>query len=172
MTELACHAKDEFVPLKTIARQQNISEKYLESIIGVLSKAGIIDGLRGKGGGYRPESRCVGILGRRDTSAYGGVSLRCRVSTASRTNANARQNAARCRCGEARHDNQRLSRPCIDCRSPSIRPRSAIFKSEKLHFIIYTPAAHRSTERSFRSEAVSENEDNRNNKRRCAEPVV
>ena len=27
MTELACHAKDEFVPLKTIARQQNISEK-------------------------------------------------------------------------------------------------------------------------------------------------
>ena len=53
MTELACHAKDEFVPLKTIARQQNISEKYLESIIGVLSKAGIIDGLRGKGGGYR-----------------------------------------------------------------------------------------------------------------------
>ena len=53
MTELACHAKDEFVPLKTIARQQNISEKYLESIVAVLSKAGLVDALRGKGGGYR-----------------------------------------------------------------------------------------------------------------------
>ena len=53
MTELACHAKVEFVPLKTIARQQNISEKYLESIVAVLSKAGLVDALRGKGGGYR-----------------------------------------------------------------------------------------------------------------------
>lgn len=53
MIELACHDKDEYVPLKTIASQQSISEKYLESIIVVLSKAGIIDGLRGRGGGYR-----------------------------------------------------------------------------------------------------------------------
>ena len=53
MVELACHSREEYVPLRTIARQQGISEKYLESILTVLSKAGVIDGLRGKGGGYR-----------------------------------------------------------------------------------------------------------------------
>ena len=53
MIELATHEKGEYVPLKTIATAQSISEKYLESIIVVLSKAGLLDGLRGKGGGYR-----------------------------------------------------------------------------------------------------------------------
>ena len=53
MVELACHSREEYVPLRTIAQQQSISEKYLESILTVLSKAGVIDGLRGKGGGYR-----------------------------------------------------------------------------------------------------------------------
>ena len=53
MVELACHSREEYVPLRTIAQQQGISEKYLESILTVLSKAGVIDGLRGKGGGYR-----------------------------------------------------------------------------------------------------------------------
>ena len=53
MVELACHSREEYVPLRTIAQQQGISEKYLESILTVLSKAGAIDGLRGKGGGYR-----------------------------------------------------------------------------------------------------------------------
>lgn len=53
MIELASHEKGEYVPLNTIASSQEISEKYLESIIGILSKAGLLDGLRGKGGGYR-----------------------------------------------------------------------------------------------------------------------
>ena len=53
MLELAERPAGEYAALGTIAADQGISEKYLESIIGVLSKAGIIDGLRGKGGGYR-----------------------------------------------------------------------------------------------------------------------
>lgn len=53
MIELACHEKKEYVPLSMIAERQSISVKYLESILVVLSKAGVIDGLRGKGGGYR-----------------------------------------------------------------------------------------------------------------------
>lgn len=53
MLELADHEKGEYVPLNTIAARQEISVKYLESILVVLSKAGAIDGLRGKGGGYR-----------------------------------------------------------------------------------------------------------------------
>ncbi len=53
MIDLADHNTGEYIPLKDIAERQNISEKYLESIIVVLSKAKMVDGLRGKGGGYR-----------------------------------------------------------------------------------------------------------------------
>ena len=53
MLELAQSQPDAYIPLPLIAQRQGISEKYLESIIAVLSKAGLVDGLRGKGGGYR-----------------------------------------------------------------------------------------------------------------------
>ena len=53
MLELSDHDRDEYVPLSVIAKKQEISDKYLESILVVLSKAGAIDALRGKGGGYR-----------------------------------------------------------------------------------------------------------------------
>ncbi|MCF0133002.1 MAG: RrF2 family transcriptional regulator [Blautia sp.] len=66
MLELAGHEKNEVVPLIAIAEKQQISEKYLESILVVLSKAGVIDGLRGKGGGYRlnrePKDYSVGEI--------------------------------------------------------------------------------------------------------------
>lgn len=66
MIELAEHKDDKYVPLKVIAEKQGISIKYLENIIPVLSKAGIIDGLKGKGGGYRlnraPEEYSVGDI--------------------------------------------------------------------------------------------------------------
>lgn len=66
MLELAEHEKGEVVPLTLIAEKQNISEKYLESILVVLSKAGEIEGLRGKGGGYRllknPKEYSVGEI--------------------------------------------------------------------------------------------------------------
>jgi Rrf2 family protein len=39
--------------LKDISERQDISLKYLESITSALSKAGLIDGVHGKGGGYR-----------------------------------------------------------------------------------------------------------------------
>ena len=44
---------DGYIPLKEIASRQNISEKYLESIIKSLVKSNMLVGLRGKGGGYR-----------------------------------------------------------------------------------------------------------------------
>lgn len=52
MAELAEHG-NEFIPLKTVAEKQNISQKYLESIMTGLSKAGLVEGAHGKGGGYR-----------------------------------------------------------------------------------------------------------------------
>lgn len=53
MIDLAEHGDGQYIPLKEIAERQNCSEKYLESIIAVLSKDGLLEGLRGKGGGYR-----------------------------------------------------------------------------------------------------------------------
>ncbi|NLD11613.1 MAG: Rrf2 family transcriptional regulator [Clostridiales bacterium] len=53
LIDLAEHNSGEFVPLKEIAARQDISEKYLESIIVVFSKAGLLIGHRGKGGGYK-----------------------------------------------------------------------------------------------------------------------
>ena len=53
MVDLAQNKDAGLVPLADIARRQGISEKYLESIVSALSKAGFISGQRGKGGGYK-----------------------------------------------------------------------------------------------------------------------
>lgn len=66
MIDLAEHQTDGFIPLKTIAERQEISEKYLENIIKLLVKANLLNGVRGKGGGYRltrpPEGYTVGTI--------------------------------------------------------------------------------------------------------------
>ena len=41
------------IPLKQIAEEENISQKYLEAIMATLSKAGFVDAVHGKGGGYK-----------------------------------------------------------------------------------------------------------------------
>ena len=53
LADMAEHQTEGYVPLKEIAARQDISEKYLESIVKVLVHDGILVGLRGKGGGYR-----------------------------------------------------------------------------------------------------------------------
>lgn len=53
MVNFAQRGGDEYVPLKEIAEQEGISQKYLESIMTTLSKAGYVDAVHGKGGGYR-----------------------------------------------------------------------------------------------------------------------
>ncbi len=66
MVDLAEHQGEGFIPLKTIAQRQEISEKYLEAIIKLLVKAKLLNGLRGKGGGYQmtkaPEQYTVGEI--------------------------------------------------------------------------------------------------------------
>ena len=52
MVDLAEHNKEEYIPLKEIADRQEISEKYLESIIKILVQNEVVEGVRGKGGGY------------------------------------------------------------------------------------------------------------------------
>ena len=66
MIDLAEHQSEGYIPLKEIAEREEISEKYLESILKALVKGGILTGLRGKGGGYRlnraPEQCTVGSI--------------------------------------------------------------------------------------------------------------
>lgn len=62
----AQRGSDEYIPLKEIAESEEISQKYLESIMTILSKAGFVDAVHGKGGGYRlnrrPEDYTVGSI--------------------------------------------------------------------------------------------------------------
>ena len=53
MIDDAEHQAEKYVPLKEVAARQEISEKYLENILKVLVQNGFLEGLRGKGGGYR-----------------------------------------------------------------------------------------------------------------------
>ncbi len=66
MVHFARRGSGEFIPLKEIAEAEGISQKYLESIMTVLSKAGFVDAVHGKGGGYRlnrkPEEYTVGAI--------------------------------------------------------------------------------------------------------------
>ena len=53
MIDLAENNNGSFLPLKDVAARQEISQKYLESIMADLTKAGMLDGQHGKGGGYK-----------------------------------------------------------------------------------------------------------------------
>lgn len=66
MVFLALRRTEAHIPLKEIAEAEQISQKYLESIMTALSKAGLVDAVHGKGGGYRlnrsPEAYTVGSI--------------------------------------------------------------------------------------------------------------
>ena len=66
LTDMAEHQLENYVPLKEIAQRQDISEKYLESIVKALVKDGVLTGLRERSGGYRlsrpPEQFTVGAI--------------------------------------------------------------------------------------------------------------
>lgn len=53
LVDLAQHQDNGYVPLKDVAVRQEISEKYLEIVVKELVKDGVLDAMRGKGGGYR-----------------------------------------------------------------------------------------------------------------------
>ena len=53
MIDLAEHQSEGYIRMKDVAARQGISLKYLEKILPVLAKNNIVDGIQGKGGGYR-----------------------------------------------------------------------------------------------------------------------
>jgi len=66
MIDLAENQSDRYIPMKEVAQRQGISLKYLEQILPVLTKNGCIEGVHGKGGGYKltrnPKDYTVGEI--------------------------------------------------------------------------------------------------------------
>lgn len=66
MIDLAEHQKDGYTPMKDVAKRQSVSLGYMEKILPVLVKNGIVEGLQGKTGGYRlirkPEEYTLGEI--------------------------------------------------------------------------------------------------------------
>ena len=66
MIDLGIHWNDGLIPLHEIAERQDITVKYLEQIISLLSRAGFLQSVRGKSGGYRlvrePQNYTVGEI--------------------------------------------------------------------------------------------------------------
>lgn len=66
MIDVAEHSNGNYVSLKDIATRQELSTKYLEQIVGQLSKAGFLKSSRGAQGGYQlarsPEEYTVGDI--------------------------------------------------------------------------------------------------------------
>ena len=66
LLDLAEHQQEGFVALKDAAQRQNISKKYLEQIVPLLNKTGLLRTNRGNKGGYmlagRPDEVTVGDI--------------------------------------------------------------------------------------------------------------
>ena len=66
MIDLAEHGQEAAVPLKDVARRQEISKKYLEILVKTMVGGGLIVGVGGKGGGYR-------LTRKPDAAPMGGI---------------------------------------------------------------------------------------------------
>lgn len=66
MVDLAEHFEGGYIPMKDVAKRQEISLKYLERIMPALTQNGLVEGVHGKGGGYRltrePKDYSVGEI--------------------------------------------------------------------------------------------------------------
>ena len=65
MVALAQRGGEDYIPIKEIAEQEEISLKYLESIMTILSKGGLVDAVHGKGGGQAQKQQGQQADGRR-----------------------------------------------------------------------------------------------------------
>ena len=66
MIDLAENSQNGYIPMKEVAERQELSLKYIERIMPSLVKEGLVEGIHGKGGGYRlvktPEEYTVGDI--------------------------------------------------------------------------------------------------------------
>ncbi len=66
MIDLAENSDGSYLAMKEVVQRQGVSLKYLERILPLLVDGGLVEGLRGKGGGYRltrdPEEYPIGEI--------------------------------------------------------------------------------------------------------------
>ena len=81
MIDLAEHHTGGYTAMKAVAERQELSLKYLERILPQLVKAGLIEGVQGKGGGYKlcraPKDYCVGEIIRLVEGDFAPVACLC-----------------------------------------------------------------------------------------------
>lgn len=53
LLDLAEHNNGSYIPMKEVAKRQELSLKYMERIMPDLTKNKLVEGIQGKGGGYR-----------------------------------------------------------------------------------------------------------------------
>ena len=53
LLDLAEHYSGNYIPMKDVANRQELSLKYIEKIMPLLTKDALVEGVHGKGGGYR-----------------------------------------------------------------------------------------------------------------------
>lgn len=99
LVDLAEHGGGSYLPMKEVANRQEISLKYLERIVPLLTREHLLEGQSGKGGGYRlgrpPEEIRVGDVLRLTEGDLAPVScLSCGAAPCPRP-----RPAARCPCG-------------------------------------------------------------------------
>ncbi len=89
MIDLAENQTEGYIPMKDVAARQEISLKYLERILPILTQNNLIEGVHGKGGGYRltraPKEYRVGDILRLTEGDLAPVAcLSCNASPCSR----------------------------------------------------------------------------------------
>ena len=80
LIDLARYSEAEPVSISCIAERQNLSERYLEQLMSLLKKAGLIKSIRGAGGGYVLRAlegslepvECAGYSSDEECAASGG----------------------------------------------------------------------------------------------------
>lgn len=89
MVDLAEHSGGGYIPMKDVAARQEISLKYLEKILPSLVSNGLIEGVHGKGGGYKltraPKEYTIGEILRLTEGELAPVScLECNAEPCAR----------------------------------------------------------------------------------------
>jgi Rrf2 family iron-sulfur cluster assembly transcriptional regulator len=90
MIDLAENEKDGYIPMREVAARQQISLKYLERILPQLVSNKMVEGVHGKGGGYRlsrdPSSYTIGEILRVTEGDIAPVAcLECNAKACDRT---------------------------------------------------------------------------------------
>ncbi|MFR0734635.1 MAG: RrF2 family transcriptional regulator [Oscillospiraceae bacterium] len=70
--DLAQQDPEAYISLREVAQRQNISMKYLESIVAMLNRAGLVRSLQGQGRRLPPDPSAGVLLCGRNSATYRG----------------------------------------------------------------------------------------------------